>query len=121
MGQSHLFKSVLQTGRQHTKTILHAPPEIYGRSFGEVLGWAGYFTDSESKVHTLRQHLVIENEVVRVLQQRHSGKHRTAEGAIAGVVFREFCSYKQVLHKGQDRGLQRTCKTAFLRQAHRLQ
>jgi len=52
-------------------------------------------------VYTLGEHLIIEDEVIGILQQRQFGKHLAAEGAISGVVFGKLHAQKKIF-KGSE-------------------
>ena len=54
---------------QYAKAIFHAALEVDGRSFLEVFSRAGDFANTEVEHHGLRNHLIVEDEVVRVLKQ----------------------------------------------------
>src|SRR5690242_19984993 len=97
----YFLQSVLQRGGQHPQPVLHAAAEIDGGGFGEVLGGAGDFSDVEAEIDALRQHLVVEDKIVGVFQQRQLLQNPAAEGAIAGVVFGKLGAQKPVLHQGQ--------------------
>ncbi len=62
-------------GRQDADSIFHAAPEVDGRSFFEVARRAGDLADSKAEHHTLGEHLIVEDEVVRVLEQREGLQH----------------------------------------------
>jgi hypothetical protein len=57
-------------GCEDAQTVLGASPEVDGRGFFEVLRWAGDFTDGEAEHDSLGDHLVIEDEVIRIFNQR---------------------------------------------------
>ena len=98
----HLPECKLKAGEQHAKAVFHAAAEIDGGGLLEILRRAGNLADAEAEIHTLRQHLVVEDEVLRVLQQRQRGQHLAAEGAIAGVVFGELDAQEYVLEGGEE-------------------
>ena len=66
----HLLQRKLQRRTQHAEAVLHAAAEIDGRRLFEILGRARNLADAKSEVHALRQHLVVEDEVGRIFQQR---------------------------------------------------
>ena len=101
MSQARLLQGKLQRRCQHSQTILHAAAEVDGRRFFEIFGRARNFADAEAEVHALRQHLVVEDEVVGVFEQRQIQSGLAAEGAIAGVILRELDPQKQILKRGQ--------------------
>ena len=49
---------------QNAQTIFDATLEVDGRGFLKVFRGAGNFADSEAEHHGLRNHLVIEYEIV---------------------------------------------------------
>ena len=86
MNHANLLKSKLQRGGEHPETVLHATPKVDGRGFFEILGGTGNFSDAKAEVNALRQHLIIEDEVVGIFEQRKIGENFAAEGAVSGVV-----------------------------------
>ena len=55
-------------------------------------------------MNTLRQHLVIEDEVVRVLRQGQFGENLAAEATITGVILRQLYAQEQIL-KGRQQAV----------------
>ena len=53
---------------QDSKAIFDASPEVDRRGFLKVLRWAGDFADLEVKHHGLRNHLVVEDKIIGVLE-----------------------------------------------------
>src|SRR5579864_405859 len=51
----------------------------------------------ETTAHTLREHLVVENKVVGILQQRQLGQDLPAEGTVPGVILGELNAQENVL------------------------
>jgi hypothetical protein len=49
----------------------------------------------------LGEHLVIEDEVIRIDQQRKGSQYITREGTITGVVFGQLRADEQILNKRQ--------------------
>src|SRR5208283_1891900 len=98
--QAPFAQRELQTGKQYTEAVFHAAAKIDGRRFFEILRRAGHFTDAKAEIHALGQHLVVENEVLRILQQRQRGQYLAAERAIASVVLGKFDAQEQVLKRG---------------------
>src|SRR5277367_4091570 len=82
---------------KHAKAILHAAPKVDGRGFLKVAGGAGDLADAEAKHDGLGDHLIIEDEVIGVFEQRESLEYIARKGAEAGVVFRELDSEEEVL------------------------
>src|ERR1700685_4193432 len=58
----------LQRGAQHAHSIFHAAPKIDGGRILEILRRTRHFANAKSKMHTLRQHLVVKDKVVGILQ-----------------------------------------------------
>src|SRR5579864_9339469 len=99
--QTPLLQSKLQRGREYSKAILHAAPKINGRGFGKIFRGTRNFSDLESKVRALGQHLIVENEIVRIFQQWQFRQNFLAERAVAAVIFGNFNSKKQVFKRRQ--------------------
>src|SRR5207302_1960390 len=98
--------AILQCGGEDAEAVLHAAAEIDRRRLGEVARRAGDLADLESEPDRLRQHLVVEDEVVGVLLQRKRLEEPAGEGAIARVVLGQLVADQQVLEERQ----QATCK-----------
>src|SRR5580658_684640 len=95
-GDSYLLKFALQHGGEDSEAILHAATEIDGRCFLEVLGGAGDFADAIAEVNGLRQNLIVEDEVIRVLQQRKIQEDLPAESPEAGVILGQLCTGERI-------------------------
>src|ERR1700728_2174006 len=102
MKQADSLQGKLQGCGQHAETVLHAAAKVDGRSLFEILRGAGDFADAEAEVHALGQHLVVEDEVVGVFQQRQFGEYLAAEGAVSRMVLGEFHSQKKILERGKE-------------------
>ena len=61
--------------RQYSQPIFHAASKADGGSFLKVAGWAGDLADSKTEHHGLSEHLIVEDEVVRVFQQWKGLQH----------------------------------------------
>jgi len=91
----------LQGRPQHPEPVLHASKKPDGRGLFEVPSRAGDLPDLEAEPESLCEHLVVEDEVVRVLLQRKCLQEPPGEGAVPGMVFRELVAKEQVLHEGE--------------------
>jgi hypothetical protein len=74
VNQPPLLKGEFDRGGEHIKSVYHASAEIDRRGFLEIFGRTRNFTDLKSKVHALRKHLVVKDEIVGVLEQGNSVK-----------------------------------------------
>jgi hypothetical protein len=70
MDHSHFLQGKLQRGSDYFKPIFHAAMKVNGGGLLKIFGGTGNFSDAETEVDALRQHLVIEDEVVGVFKQR---------------------------------------------------
>src|SRR5207245_10645308 len=68
----------------------------------KILGRTRHLADSKSEVNALRQHLVVENKIIGIFQQRQLGEHLAAESAVAGVILGKLCTEKQILEGSQQ-------------------
>src|SRR5258708_37230523 len=59
-----LLQGKLEGSQEHAQPVSDTPSEIDRRSFFEVLGRAGDFSDAKAEVYALRQHLVVKNKVI---------------------------------------------------------
>ena len=50
----------------------------------------------------MRQHLIVENEIVAIFPQRQAGQHLSAESAIAGVILGELDVQEEVFKSGEQ-------------------
>src|SRR5580700_6665536 len=64
--QAEPLQCKLQCGAQHSDAVLHAAPEIDGGGIVKILGRTRYFSNTETETHTLRQHLIVKDEVVGI-------------------------------------------------------
>jgi hypothetical protein len=53
---------------QHFQTILDAASKVDGRSVLVIAGRAGQLTDTKPEHHRLRDHLIVENEVIGIFK-----------------------------------------------------
>src|SRR6185369_9313203 len=68
MRQPRFLQGKLQRRREHPEAVGHAAAEVDGGCFFEILGRARYLANAETKVHTLCQHLIVEDEIIGVLE-----------------------------------------------------
>ena len=94
------------------EAVAQRSAEVDRRRLLEVGGGAAHLADLEAGQQDLREHLVVEDEVVGVLEQRQRLEHLAREGAVAGVVLGELGPAQQVLERGEARGSRRTCRAA---------
>ena len=83
------------SGTEHSKSIFDAALEIDRGGLFEVLGRAGDFSDAETEHDGLGDHLIVEDEVVGIFEQRERLKQFPRECPEAGVVFRELYAKKE--------------------------
>src|SRR5687767_10001507 len=86
LDQSPLGEAEFQTGAQASESVLHTATEINRRRFREIFRRATDLGDGVAMPQNLREHLVVENEIVRVLIDRNTLQHLAGESAITGVV-----------------------------------
>src|SRR5258708_1430663 len=67
--QAHPLEGELKRGSEHAEAILHATPEVNGRSLLEVLCWTRDFSDAKAEVYALGEHLIVKDKVVGVFEQ----------------------------------------------------
>jgi hypothetical protein len=60
-----------------------------------------HLADPEREVHRLRQHLVVEHEIVGVLAERKRFQDLPGECPIAGVVIRKLDAAEEILEERQ--------------------
>src|SRR4051812_38571563 len=65
------FRELVQAAdTQHAKAVGHAAREVDGGRIGTIASGTAHFAHLEAEVEALREHLRVEDEVVRVLRQR---------------------------------------------------
>src|SRR6266446_4860398 len=84
-------------GAQDAEPVTHAGAESDRRRLGEVAAGARDLADREAQPDRLAEHLVVEQEVVRVLLERQRLEDGPRESAEAGVVLGELGAEEQVL------------------------
>src|SRR5580700_2690483 len=102
MNNASPLERKLQSSFEDPKAVLNAATKIDGRRFFKIFGRAGNLPNTEAEVDALRQHLVVENEIVAILPERQPGKHLAAESAVAGVILGQLDAEKQVLKSGEQ-------------------
>src|SRR5581483_5630413 len=100
--QTCFLQRELHGGCKHTESILHATAEVDGGSFSKVFRWTGNFSDTETEVYALGEHLVVENEIVRVFEEWQFRQHFAAEGAVTGVILRKLYAEKQIFERREE-------------------
>lgn len=80
------LEAELHGGAQNPETIFTASAEVDRGGFREIFRRAGDLPDVETSVDDLRQHLVVEDEIVGVVHEGHLLQHLSGEGAVAGVI-----------------------------------
>ena len=62
--QVHPGEPKLKCGRQHSESVLDAATKVDGRGFGKIQRRATHFSDRVPKPNDLREHLVVEHEII---------------------------------------------------------
>src|SRR5450755_1138695 len=99
---AHFLQGELQRSQQYPEPIFDAAAEVDGRRLIEILGGAGDLAEAEAEMRTLREHLIVKDKVIGILEQGQLGQHFAAEGAVAGVVFGKLDSQKQILKRSEE-------------------
>src|SRR5947207_9166550 len=99
--QPHSRQPELHRAPQDAETVDDAAPEIDRRCFREIFRRAANLTDPKPEINGLDQHLVVENEIVRVVAKRQPLQDSPAPCPIPGMIFRELLTDHQVLEKGE--------------------
>jgi len=81
-----LLQTELERGAQYAETVAAAATEIDGRGLRKIFGRAGDFADIVVGIDDLRQHLVVEDKVVRVTHKRDAFEDLAGESAVASMV-----------------------------------
>jgi hypothetical protein len=87
---------------QHAETVADAALQVDRRRVGRIAGRARHFADPRSHRDGLGDDLVVEDEIVGVALDRQAGEQPAAEGAQAGVVFRQFLAERNVLYEREE-------------------
>src|SRR6185437_14235346 len=99
--QADFLQTELQRGGHHSQPVLHTAAEVDGGGCRKILGGAGDFADVEAEIYALGQHLVVENKVIGVFQQRQFRQNTAAESPVAGVVLGKLGLQEPVLHQSE--------------------
>ena len=87
--QSQFPKAILQADPQAAEAVFAASQEINRRCFGEIFCRAANFGYFVSCPENLGEHLIVEDEIVRVFLERELFKKLSGKSAVAGVIFGE--------------------------------
>src|SRR5260370_34326564 len=101
VSQPVLLQLKLQSGVQDTEAVFDAALEVNRRCLGEILRGARNFADAKTKMNALREHLAVEDKIIRVFKQRKFFQDSPAERAIAGVIFGQFRAKEKILDRRQ--------------------
>src|SRR5262249_34619814 len=82
-----------------TQAIAHAPAKIDRWSFRYIAGRTGHFPDRTAERDDLREHLIIENEVVGISFHRQALQQLARKSAITSVIFRQLRADENIFHK----------------------
>jgi len=94
-------KEMDERSLEHAHAINAARTEVDGRGLIEIFRWTGNLGYLETGHEYLRQELVVEHEIVGVGMVVYSQQNFLGESTVAGMVFRKFLAYKQVLRQGE--------------------
>jgi len=102
--QPVLLEEKFQARVQNSESIFHAALEVNRRCLREILRGTRNFADAKTEMYALREHLAVEDKIIRVFEQRQLLQDAPAERAIAGVIFGKLRAKKKILdrrRKGQ--------------------
>ena len=68
-GEPHPPQPVAEARPHHPQPVHDGPPEVDGAGLRKIAGGTRYLADREAEGHRLRQHLVVEEEIIRVGQE----------------------------------------------------
>ena len=88
MDNAHLVRGKADARDKNSEAVFHAAFEVDGRCFFKIFRRAGDFSNVKTKHHGLRDHLIVENEVVGVFENGKSLKQFARKCAEARMVFR---------------------------------
>ena len=80
---------IVHRRRDAAQAVADAPRQVDARRLGEILRRAAHLGDRVPAPEDLREHLVVEDEVVGVLAQRQRLEQLPRERAVAGVILRQ--------------------------------
>ena len=87
MNQPQLGEAEFQAGAEAAETVFATAAEVDRRGLSEILRGAAYFANREPVPEDLREHLVVEHEIVGVWGEVNFLQQFAGKGAVAGVVF----------------------------------
>src|SRR5215467_8389130 len=98
---SEHLQTAFQGRGQNSKTIFHASPEVNRRCFREVFRGTGKLADAVIEANALGEHLIVENKIVRVFQNRQIDEHVSREGPESRMVLGQLGASEGVLKCGE--------------------
>ena len=100
--QTHFRQPIFEAGCETSETVFDAAAQIDGGGLGEIFRRAAYFGNGEAVPEDLRQHLVVENEIIRVVRKMELFENLAGKGAIAGVIFGKLRAEQDILEQGEE-------------------
>ena len=100
--EMHFLKAEHYRGREDAETVLDAAAKVDRGGLGEIPGGTGNFSHAETEENDLREHFVVEDEVVAIGFEGKGFEDAAREGAVTGVIFREFVVHHEILKQGED-------------------
>ena len=94
-----LAQPVEERHPQHAYAVYTAAAQVDRGGFGKIFGGAGYLAYLEARPEYLRQHLVVEHEIVGVDIVVDSAQHLGREGPVAGMILGEFLIEQNILRE----------------------
>src|SRR5262249_36962526 len=91
-----------ERGPEHAEPVAHRAAEVDRRRLREVARGARDLADAEAAVDREREHLVVEDEVVRGAEQRERREDLARERAVARVVLGELVAEEEVLDEREE-------------------
>src|SRR5512138_3481558 len=95
-------QAIEHCGPEAAESVLHAPPKIDRRGIRCVSRRTGYLTDLESHPDRLRQHLVVEDEIVRVRVEREPKEQLARKGTVPRVKLRQLAADQDVVRRREE-------------------
>src|ERR1051325_3418919 len=88
--------------REDSQSVNNGSSEVDRRRFREIAGRTRYLADAKPERRRLREHLIVEHEIIGAFIQWKRFENVTSEGAIACVVLGKLDSEHDVLERREQ-------------------
>src|SRR5205807_5550320 len=94
-------KAKSQSCSETAEPVTHAAAKINRGSLRQIFRGTSDLADLATEPNYLREHLIIENKVIRIVLNWHSLEQSAREGTVASVIFGKLGPDHGIFHEGQ--------------------